>query len=76
MGETKKIKQTVSMLGDNVFVKNFFSMSDECNFPGCEELRAQYLEEKRKNVKGCAACRRFSLIKKYKSIITNRLNIT
>lgn len=59
---------------ENIFVTKFFSMNEDCDFPGCDELRAQYLQEKRKPVKGCAVCYRSSLVRKYKSIIINRLS--
>jgi hypothetical protein len=64
------------MANDNKFISQFFNLTSECGFPGCEELRKQYLSELRVKIDGCAACRRMALVRKYKSIINNRLKRT
>ena len=56
------------------YFNNFIKLGTDCEFPGCEELRRMYLEEMRNFKGGCGACHRMGLAKKYKQIITNRLN--
>jgi hypothetical protein len=60
----------------NEYINAFFNLAAKCNFPGCDELRTRYLKELRLHVKGCASCRRMGLVKKYKAIISNRLQRT
>lgn len=62
----------------NRYTNEFFNLGSPCRFPGCEELRKKYVTELRDTMKpttGCAACKRMSLVKKYKQLITNRIQI-
>ena len=57
------------------YVASFFRLGSPCSFPGCDELRARYLKELRgsTSTNGCAACKRMSLVSKYKNIIKSRI---
>lgn len=59
------------------YVDDFFRLTKNCTFVGCEDLRAEYLKELRTSQigGGCAVCRRMSLMTKYKQIILNRVNV-
>jgi hypothetical protein len=60
------------------YTSEFFNLGSPCGFPGCEDLRKKYIAELRDTLRptgGCAACKRMSLVKKYKQLITNRIKI-
>tara|TARA_B100002019_G_C20917963_1_gene426121 strand:- start:164 stop:370 length:207 start_codon:yes stop_codon:yes gene_type:complete len=60
---------------EDKYVNNFFKFGEPCNFPGCDDLRKQYLLEMEagKSKTGCHACYRMGLARKFKTIIVNRL---
>ena len=60
------------------YISNFFKLGNKCEFPGCESLRAAYVKELRgtNSGSGCAACKRMSLVTKYKNIIKGRIGDT
>lgn len=55
-------------------VQSFFSTSSPCEFPGCEELRGQYLAEL-ESLGGadCPRCAKNDLIRKYQDIVMERV---
>ena len=55
-------------------VQSFFSTSSPCDFPGCEELRGQYLAEL-ESLGGadCPRCAKNDLIRKYQDIVMDRV---
>lgn len=55
-------------------VQGFFSMNAPCEFPGCEELRGQYLAEL-ESLGGadCPRCAKNDLIRKYQDIVMDRV---
>ena len=57
------------------YIDDFFRLTKPCSFIGCEELRKEYITELRTSQVGggCAACRRMSLMSKYKQIVKNRV---
>ena len=61
---------------EDKYISSFFKLTEPCSFPGCDSLRKTYISELRgSNNKGtgCAACRRMSLVTKYKNIIRGRI---
>lgn len=56
-------------------IKVFFNLKQPCNFPGCESLRTQYKQEliKAQQGKGCAACARMAVNRKYKQMLERRM---
>ena len=60
---------------EDKYISNFFKLGNKCEFPGCEGLRNSYIKELRATNSGggCAACKRMSLVTKYKNIIKGRI---
>jgi hypothetical protein len=54
-------------------VAKFFIPDTPCMFPGCEELRKSYLEERQAMAGEGASCRVSSLQRKYRSVIMDML---
>ena len=52
----------------------FFSIESPCWFEGCDELRKQYLEEKKVlDESDCPSCKRGALNRKYLNLIHDKL---